>query len=49
MLWNTQEGKTIALNYFKERGFSEDIIKKFELGYSPKRKDALSKQALKDS
>ncbi|MBD3749836.1 MAG: DNA primase [Sphingobacteriales bacterium] len=34
-MWTSDEGKTIGLSYFKERGFREDIIKKFELGYSP--------------
>lgn len=34
-LWETEEGRTIGLNYFKERGYREDIIRKFELGYSP--------------
>ena len=48
-LWKSNEGKTIGVSYLKERGFSEDIIKKFQLGYSPKQKDALTKQALKDS
>ena len=33
-LWESAEGKTIGLNYFKERGYSEEIINKFELGYS---------------
>lgn len=33
-LWENEMGKTIGLSYFKERGFREDIIKKFELGYS---------------
>lgn len=33
-LWNTDEGRSIALSYFKERGYREDIIRKFELGYS---------------
>jgi len=33
-LWNTDEGKRIGLSYFKERGFSEETINKFELGYS---------------
>lgn len=31
----TEEGQMIGLSYFKERGFSNEIIKKFELGYSP--------------
>ena len=48
-LWETEEGKLIALSYFKQRGFSEEVIKKFQLGYSPKQKDAFTKQALKDS
>ncbi|HIG32528.1 MAG TPA: DNA primase [Flavobacteriales bacterium] len=47
MLWNSKEGKSIGLSYFKERGFSEATIKKFELGYSPKAKDAFSKAAVK--
>ena len=48
-LWETEEGKAIGLSYYKERGFSEETIKKFHLGYSPKQKDALSKEALKSS
>jgi len=48
-LWETEEGKAIGLSYYKERGFSEETIKKFQLGYSPKQKDALSKEALKSS
>jgi len=47
-LWESEEGKTIGLNYFKERGYSEEIIKKFELGYSPKSKNALSKKSIKN-
>ncbi len=46
-LWNTEEGKTIGLSYFKERGFSDDIIKQFKLGYSPKKQNAFEKAALK--
>ena len=48
-LWGTKEGKTIGLSYYKERGFLEKTIKKFQLGYSPKQKDALSKEALKSA
>lgn len=33
-LYNTDEGKSVGLGYFKERGFREDIIQKFQLGYS---------------
>lgn len=34
-LWDSDLGRSIGLSYFKERGYREDIIKKFELGYSP--------------
>ena len=47
-LWNTEEGKIIGLSYFKQRGFSNETIKKFQLGFSPKQKDALSKLAIKN-
>ncbi len=45
-LFNTDEGKSIGLGYFKERDFRESIIKKFQLGYSPDKRDAFSKHAL---
>lgn len=44
----TAEGKSIGLSYFKQRGFSAEIIKKFELGFSPESRDALSSAALKN-
>ena len=47
-LWETEEGKIIGLSYFKQRGFSNETIKKFQLGFSPKQKDALSKLAIKN-
>ena len=47
-MWNSQEGKTIGLSYFKERGFREDILKKFNLGYSPDVWDALTQDAVKN-
>jgi len=34
VLWNSEKGKAIGFSYFKERGFTDDTIKKFELGYS---------------
>ena len=34
-LWNTEKGKTIGLHYLTERGISTQMIKKFQLGYSP--------------
>lgn len=44
-LWTGNEGRAIGLSYFKERGFREDILKKFQLGYSPDIWDALIKSA----
>ena len=38
-LLNSQEGKSIGLSYFKERGFSDETIKKFDLGYLPEKSD----------
>ncbi len=46
-LLKTEEGKAIGLSYFKERGFSDETIKKFELGYSPETWDAFTAHALK--
>ena len=43
---NSEEGKAIGLSYFKERGFTNETIKKFSLGYSPETWDALTKEAL---
>ncbi|MBP9793012.1 MAG: DNA primase [Flavobacterium sp.] len=43
---NTDEGQAIGLSYFKERGFSQETIKKFGLGFSPENWDALTKEAL---
>jgi len=47
-LLETEEGRNIGLSYFKERGFSNDTIKKFELGYSPDQWEAFTGQAVKD-
>ena len=41
-LWNTEEGKTIGLEYFRERGYFDPIIQKFHLGYSPAKWDAFT-------
>ena len=46
-LYDTEEGKSIALPYFKERGFSDSTLQAFDLGYSPEAWDALLKSALK--
>ncbi len=42
------EGKSIGLSYFKERGFREDIIEKFQLGYSLEQRDAFTQEALRN-
>lgn len=36
-LWQTSEGKAVAMEYLRERGLREDIIRKFQIGYSPER------------
>ncbi|MFN4198184.1 MAG: DNA primase, partial [Flavobacterium sp.] len=46
VLWETEIGKSIGLTYFKERGFTNDTIKKFGLGYSPDQWDAFTQEAL---
>jgi len=45
-LWETEEGRGIGLSYFKERGFREDVLKKFEVGYSPDAWDTMTQNAL---
>ncbi|MFV5694741.1 DNA primase [Flavobacterium sp. LB3P122] len=45
-LLNSDEGKAIGYSYFKERGFTNETIKKFGLGYSPETWDAFTKEAL---
>lgn len=45
-LWNTEKGKAIGLSYFKERGFTDETIKKFGLGYALDEWDAFTKEAL---
>jgi DNA primase len=44
-LFNSDEGTNVGLSYLKERGFREDIIKKFELGYNPGARDNFAKAA----
>ena len=45
-LWESEEGKMIGFSYFKERELRDDIIKKFQLGYSPEKKNAFTEFAL---
>ena len=47
ILMNSSQGKAIGLSYFKERGFSEDTIKKFDLGYCLDTWDSFTNEALK--
>jgi DNA primase len=44
-LFETDEGKSIALSYFKQRGLREDTIRHFGLGYAPNQWDLLVKRA----
>lgn len=46
ILHHSPEGKNVGMTYFHERGFREDIIKKFQLGYSLDQRDAFSAEAL---
>lgn len=47
-LLEDEEGQSIGLSYFKERGFSNETIKKFELGYSPDQWEAFTGSAIKN-
>jgi DNA primase len=42
-LFDTEDGQAIAMSYLKERGFREEIIKKFQIGYNPQSRDTLAK------
>jgi DNA primase len=46
-LWETGEGQSVGLEYFRKRGLTDATIKKFGLGYSPIQKDAFLQYALK--
>lgn len=45
-MFDTEEGQNVGLSYFEERGFSEEIVRKFQLGYSLDKRDAFVKAAL---
>jgi len=47
-LFQSDEGMTVGLSYFKERGFRQSTLKKFEIGYSLERRDGFTKKALDD-
>jgi DNA primase len=46
-LWEENDGRTIGLSYFRERGFRDDILKKFEVGYAPDGKAPFTEAAQK--
>jgi DNA primase len=45
---DTEEGRAIGLAYFRNRGFRDEVIKKFELGYSPEKRNAFTSEAEKN-
>ncbi len=49
ILHKSDEGRSVGLSYLRERGFRDDIINKFELGYSPDSRSAFTDEALKNS
>ena len=46
VLYNNTDGQSIGMTYFRQRGFRDDIIKKFQLGYCTEAKDALARTAI---
>lgn len=46
-LWDTEDGRNIGLSYFRERRFTDAIIKQFQLGYCTESWDAFTQSALK--
>ena len=46
MLMESEEGKAIGLSYFKERGMRDDMVNKFQLGFSPGKWSAFSEHAI---
>ena len=47
-LWESEDGRAIGLSYFKERGFTDEAIRKFALGYAPAERRAFTERALKN-
>ena len=46
-LWNTDDGRAVGLAYFRSRGFRDDIIHKFQLGYCPEGQDTMVQDAIR--
>lgn len=47
-LFQSEEGQMIAGSYLKERGFRDDVLQKFQIGYNPSAKDALTATLLQN-
>ena len=47
-LHETEEGKSLGLTYFQERGFSKSVIEKFQLGYAPQDREIFTQTAIKN-
>lgn len=47
-MWETDPGRSIALSYFKSRGFREETIRNFGLGYAPQGRDTFTRAALQE-
>ena len=45
-LFNNEDGQDIGLSYLKQRGFREDIIKKFQIGFNPEARDSFAQAAI---
>ena len=46
-LWNTDEGKSVGLSYLRSRGITDEMIKKFRIGYCPDKYSAFYDEAVK--
>lgn len=46
-LYNHADGKAIGMSYFRQRGIRDDIVKKFQLGYSTTANNALAQEAMR--
>lgn len=46
ILWENEEGRAIGLSYFRERELKDEIIRKFQLGFSPEKKNAFTEFAI---
>lgn len=47
-LFETEEGRDIALTYLKQRGFREDVLRKFQVGYNVDKRDDFAQAAIKN-